>query len=63
VTQAIGVLARQGDVAGHLRALVAAGVQAVPVRRPGELNVVDGLVIPGEESTTMWKLPAASVAR
>ena len=59
MTLAIGVLALQGDVAEHLRALAAAGVQAVPVRWPGELNVVNGLVIPGGESTTMWKLSAA----
>jgi pyridoxal 5'-phosphate synthase pdxT subunit len=52
----IGVLALQGDVAEHLRALRAAGSRAVPVRRPGELDDVDGLVIPGGESTTIWKL-------
>jgi pyridoxal 5'-phosphate synthase pdxT subunit len=52
----IGVLALQGDVAEHLRALREAGSQPVPVRRPGELDEVDGLVIPGGESTTMWKL-------
>jgi pyridoxal 5'-phosphate synthase pdxT subunit len=52
----IGVLALQGDVAEHLRALRAAGSRPVPVRRPGELDVVDGLVIPGGESTTIWKL-------
>ena len=59
MTLAIGVLALQGDVAEHLRALAAAGVQAMPVRRPDELNMVHGLVIPGGESTTMWKLAAA----
>jgi pyridoxal 5'-phosphate synthase pdxT subunit len=53
---AIGVLALQGDVAEHLRALEAAGARPVPVRRPGELDQVAGLVIPGGESTTMWKL-------
>jgi pyridoxal 5'-phosphate synthase pdxT subunit len=52
----VGVLALQGDVAEHLRALQAAGSRPVPVRRPGELDNVDGLVIPGGESTTMWKL-------
>ncbi|SEG89253.1 pyridoxal phosphate synthase yaaE subunit [Thermomonospora echinospora] len=40
----------------HARALEAAGARAVPVRRPQELERVDGLVIPGGESTTMWKL-------
>ena len=52
----IGVLALQGDVAEHLRALTGAGAEAVPVRRPAELDAVDGLIIPGGESTTMWKL-------
>jgi pyridoxal 5'-phosphate synthase pdxT subunit len=54
----IGVLALQGDVAEHSRALAGAGARAVPVRRPAELDVVDGLIIPGGESTTMWKLAA-----
>jgi hypothetical protein len=45
VTPVIGVLALQGHAAEHLRALAAAGVRAVPVRRPGELNAVHGLVI------------------
>jgi len=53
---AIGVLALQGDVAEHLTALRAVGSRPVPVRRPAELDDVDGLVIPGGESTTMWKL-------
>jgi pyridoxal 5'-phosphate synthase pdxT subunit len=53
---AIGVLALQGDVAEHLKALTGAGARAVPVRRPAELDEVAGLVIPGGESTTMWKL-------
>ena len=52
----IGVLALQGDVAEHLRALTAAGARPVPVRRPAELDDVAGLVIPGGESTTIWKL-------
>jgi 5'-phosphate synthase pdxT subunit len=52
----IGVLALQGDVREHARALEAAGGHAVPVRRPSELNALDGLVIPGGESTTMIKL-------
>ena len=53
---AIGVLALQGDVAEHLAALRAAGSRPVPVRRPAELDDVAGLVIPGGESTTIWKL-------
>ncbi|MCU1678547.1 MAG: glutamine amidotransferase [Frankiales bacterium] len=52
----IGVLALQGDVREHSRALEASGARAVPVRRPRELEGLDGLVIPGGESTTMGKL-------
>jgi pyridoxal 5'-phosphate synthase pdxT subunit len=52
----IGVLALQGDVREHLQALRAAGVRAVAIRRPGELARVDGLVLPGGESTTIVKL-------
>jgi 5'-phosphate synthase pdxT subunit len=55
----IGVLALQGDVAEHLRALAQTGARPVGVRRPDELTGVDGLVIPGGESTTMWKLAVA----
>ncbi|RGC67290.1 Glutamine amidotransferase subunit PdxT [Micromonospora sp. MW-13] len=52
----IGVLALQGDVREHLGALAGVGADARPVRRPGELDSVDGLVIPGGESTTISKL-------
>ncbi len=52
----IGVLALQGDVREHLAILEASGVQAVPVRRPRELAELDGIVIPGGESTTIDKL-------
>ncbi|GAA0464862.1 pyridoxal 5'-phosphate synthase glutaminase subunit PdxT [Streptomyces stramineus] len=52
----IGVLALQGDVREHLVALAAADAVARPVRRPEELDGLDGLVIPGGESTTMSKL-------
>jgi 5'-phosphate synthase pdxT subunit len=55
----IGVLALQGDVREHLRALEAAGAVATAVRRPSELDDVDALVIPGGESTTMYKLAIA----
>ncbi|MCX9193060.1 pyridoxal 5'-phosphate synthase glutaminase subunit PdxT [Carbonactinospora thermoautotrophica] len=58
-TPVIGVLALQGDVREHVRALESAGAEAVTVRRPEELARVDGLVLPGGESTTMWKLAAA----
>ena len=53
------MLALQGDVPEHLRALEAVGARAVPVRRPEELDRVDGLVIPGGESTTLWRLSVA----
>jgi pyridoxal 5'-phosphate synthase pdxT subunit len=56
---AVGVFALQGDVAEHLRALGEAGARGVAVRRPDELDDVDGLIIPGGESTTIWKLTAA----
>jgi pyridoxal 5'-phosphate synthase pdxT subunit len=55
----VGVLALQGDVAEHQRALAALGVAAVQVRRAEELDGVSGLIIPGGESTTMWKLATA----
>ncbi|WP_265446319.1 pyridoxal 5'-phosphate synthase glutaminase subunit PdxT [Flexivirga meconopsidis] len=52
----IGVLAVQGDVREHVRALEAAGARTRTVRRPGELDALDGIVLPGGESTTMDKL-------
>jgi 5'-phosphate synthase pdxT subunit len=52
----VGVLALQGDFEAHERALERAGADAVSVRTAEELNAVDGLVIPGGESTTMLKL-------
>ena len=52
----IGVLALQGDVREHLAALRSLGADPVSVRRPGELESCDGLVLPGGESTTMVKL-------
>ncbi len=55
----IGVLALQGDVPEHLRALEDVGAQATSVRRPEELGRLDGLVIPGGESTTLWRLSVA----
>jgi pyridoxal 5'-phosphate synthase pdxT subunit len=55
----IGVLALQGDVREHLHALDEAGVRAVPVRRIAEIEAADGLVIPGGESTTLWRLATA----
>ena len=55
----IGVLALQGDVREHVRALDEAGASARPVRRLAEIESADGLVIPGGESTTLWKLATA----
>jgi 5'-phosphate synthase pdxT subunit len=55
----VGVLALQGDVPEHLHALEAAGARPAPVRRPEELDRLDGLVIPGGESTTLWRLSVA----
>ncbi len=52
----VGVLALQGDVREHLAMLARCGVEARPVRRAGELGEVDGLVLPGGESTTIVKL-------
>lgn len=52
----VGVLALQGDVREHLRALEAAGARPVPVRRPRELTGLAGIVLPGGESTTIGKL-------
>ena len=52
----IGVLALQGDFEKHERALARAGAESVQVRSAGDLEKVDGLIIPGGESTTMLKL-------
>lgn len=52
----IGVFALQGDVREHVQALQTLGADVVAVRREEELDRVDGLVIPGGESTTMIKL-------
>jgi 5'-phosphate synthase pdxT subunit len=49
----IGVLAAQGAFAEHIAALEKLGVEAVPVRLPAELKGLDGLIIPGGESTTI----------
>jgi len=56
MTPTVGVLALQGDVREHVRMLERCGVHAVPVRRERELGVVDGIVIPGGESSTIDKL-------
>ena len=51
----IGVLAIQGDYAAHAEALSEAGAEPVEVRNPEELETLDGLILPGGESTTMLK--------
>ncbi len=57
-TPHIGVLAIQGDYDAHATALREAGAEAVLVRKPEELAAVDGLIIPGGESTTFLKFLA-----
>ncbi len=52
----IGVVAVQGDVREHLRALGRLGIEAVPVLKPVHLEGVKGLVFPGGESTAIWRL-------
>jgi pyridoxal 5'-phosphate synthase pdxT subunit len=56
----IGVLALQGDVAEHNRALADLDLVGRPVRRPPDLSGLDGLILPGGESTTMSMLLASS---
>ncbi len=51
----VGVLALQGGFAAHVAALRALGHEAVAARTADDLSAVDGLVIPGGESTTMWR--------
>jgi 5'-phosphate synthase pdxT subunit len=53
---AIGILAIQGDVLEHRKALARLGVGAPEVRLPHQLNEIDGLIIPGGESTTIVQL-------
>jgi pyridoxal 5'-phosphate synthase pdxT subunit len=57
-TPAVGVLAYQGDVREHLEALAAVGASPVEVRTLADLDRVDGLVVPGGESTVIGKLAA-----
>jgi 5'-phosphate synthase pdxT subunit len=52
----VGVLALQGDFEAHARALKRAGADPIEVRSARQLNDIDGLIIPGGESTTMLKL-------
>jgi 5'-phosphate synthase pdxT subunit len=56
VTPRIGVLALQGDVREHFAALRSADAEPVAIRRPRDLDGIDGIVVPGGESTTIGKL-------
>lgn len=56
MSPAIGILALQGAVDLHARALARLGVDAVEVRRPAQLDTVDALVLPGGESSAISKL-------
>ena len=53
----IGVLAIQGDYAAHAEALSDAGAEPVEVRKPDQLAALDGLILPGGESTTILRFP------
>lgn len=52
----VGVLALQGDIREHLRLLEELGAEAVQVKHPEQLEEIDGIIIPGGESTTIGKL-------
>jgi 5'-phosphate synthase pdxT subunit len=56
----IGVVALQGDFAEHCAAIQEAGASARPVRVPGDVDKIDGVVLPGGESTTMSMLMESS---
>ncbi|HEY1434415.1 MAG TPA: pyridoxal 5'-phosphate synthase glutaminase subunit PdxT [Thermoanaerobaculia bacterium] len=51
----VAVLALQGDFEAHRRALSEIGVESFEAKRPGDLSEAGGLIIPGGESTTLWK--------
>jgi len=55
VSTRVGILAIQGDVAAHAKALARVGAEAVPVRRAKELDGLAALILPGGESTTISK--------
>jgi 5'-phosphate synthase pdxT subunit len=57
----IGVLALQGDFAEHKRVLMELGAQAILVKHAEQLDEIDGLIIPGGESTTIAKLTASGL--
>ncbi len=51
----VAVLALQGDFEAHRRALAEVGVESFEAKRPRDLGEASGLIIPGGESTTLWK--------
>jgi len=55
VTPRIGVLAIQGDYAAHAEALAQSGAEPVEVRKPNQLDGLDGIILPGGESTTVLR--------
>ena len=55
MTKRVGILAIQGDVAAHAKALARLGAGAVPVLREADLAGLDALILPGGESTTISK--------
>ena len=55
----VGVLALQGDFREHIASLTELGADVVPLRRPEEIETLDGVVIPGGESSVMDKLSRA----
>jgi len=55
ISPRIGVLAIQGNYSSHAQALAEAGAEPIEVRKPGELASLEGLVLPGGESTTMLR--------
>ncbi len=56
----VGVLAVQGDIREHLAVIGSLGVRAVPVLRPQDLAGLAGIVLPGGESTAMWRIMDSS---
>jgi 5'-phosphate synthase pdxT subunit len=54
-TSAVAVLALQGDFAAHAKRLAEMGITSFEARRPAQLDEASGLVLPGGESTTLWK--------
>lgn len=55
----IGVLALQGAVSEHIKAIEACGAEGIAIKRPQQLKEIDGLIIPGGESTTIGRLMIA----